>query len=331
MRATAVWFTRPREVELREEELPEVGPDQVRVEAIASAISHGTEMLVYRGQVSPELAPDLPTVSGGFGFPIKFGYASVGRVEEAGAEVIKLKPGDLVFCHHPHQSAYVVPASFPVRLPDHLPPEAGLFTANTETALNVVLDAHPRLSERVVVFGLGVVGILISRLLLRTGCQVVGVDPIAARRDVMRKLGVMAKAPEEVEKFVGEWTAGEGCDLVIEASGSPAALDQALRLVAFQGTVVCCSWYGEKAATLHLGDAFHRRRVRIVSSQVSNVDPAIEPRWNRWRRLETAVDSLASVQPQKLISHRFPISRASEAYELIDRQPEQALQVVFTY
>src|SRR5687768_9201092 len=107
--ATSVWFPRAREVELREETLRGPGPGEIRVRATASGLSHGTEMLVFRGQVPADLALDLPTLAGSYAFPIKFGYASVGRVVELGAGVA-LAPGDLVFVHHPHQQEYVVSA-----------------------------------------------------------------------------------------------------------------------------------------------------------------------------------------------------------------------------
>lgn len=145
--ARAVWFSAPRAVEVRDEALPAVGAVEVRVRAELSAVSHGTEMLVYRGLVAPQTALDLPTLRGSFAFPIKYGYASVGRVVEAGAAVAGLQVGDRVFALHPHQSEYVVPAASLVRLPVGLPPEAGVFAANVETALNVLLDAPPRLGE----------------------------------------------------------------------------------------------------------------------------------------------------------------------------------------
>src|ERR671928_1972402 len=88
--ARAIWFGRPGQVDLRQEPLAAVGPTDVRVKALYSAISHGTEMLVYRGQVDQTLALDLPTLKGAFAFPIKYGYASVGRIDEAGSDVTNL-------------------------------------------------------------------------------------------------------------------------------------------------------------------------------------------------------------------------------------------------
>ncbi|MBI3964112.1 MAG: zinc-binding alcohol dehydrogenase [Chloroflexi bacterium] len=330
----SVWFAGPGAVELRSEPLPDVAPDEVLVRAVVSALSQGTELLVYRGQVPSTLELDLPTLRGSFGFPIKYGYASVGRVVQTGDEVRDLQAGDLVFVHHPHQTEYVVPAGMPVRLPPELDPEVGVFTANVETAVNVLLDANPRLGERVVVFGQGVVGLLLTQLARRAGAGlVVAVDPLDARRTLSRQVGAdVALAPgDDLVEAIRELTDGVGADLVLEASGSSAALQSAIDCVAFQGTVVVCSWYGTKSATLELGGAFHRRRLRIVSSQVSTIDPALQPRWTPTRRLALARDLLPTLQLRSLVTQRVPFPRAAEAYDLVDRHPEQSVQVVLTY
>jgi 2-desacetyl-2-hydroxyethyl bacteriochlorophyllide A dehydrogenase len=322
----SVWFACPHQVELREEALPPVGPRDVRVEAIASAISHGTEMLVFRGQVPEGLELDLPTLDGSFAFPIKYGYASVGRVLDSGAEVLRPSPGEVVFVHHPHQAAYVVPADMAIPLPASLEPEQGVFLANVETATNVVLDAAPRLGERVAIFGQGTVGLLITQLVRRTGAaRITVVDPIARRRELALRVG----ADEALAS--GNGLEAAEFDLAIEASGHPAALDEALTSVAFGGTVIVCSWYGTKPAAVTLGGAFHRRRLRIVSSQVSTIDASLQPRWSRQRRLDVARDLLAELELKSLISHRFPVAHAADAYALLDGHPEQTVQVVLTY
>ncbi|HEX8967703.1 MAG TPA: zinc-binding alcohol dehydrogenase [Chloroflexota bacterium] len=324
--AASVWFAGPRQVEVRDEPLPDVGANDVRVEALASAISHGTEMLVFRGQVPDGLELDLPTLRGSFAFPIKYGYATVGRVVECGAGVRTLEPGQAVFVHHPHQSAFVVPETQPIRLPERLDPVLGVFLANVETATNVVLDAAPRLAERVLVLGQGVVGLLITQILKRTGVsEVAVVDPIASRRELAVRLGADSATASAASLARGDF------DLAIEASGSPAALDEALERVVFGGTIVVCSWYGTKPVPLRLGGAFHRRRLRIVSSQVSSIDSALQPRWSRERRLAVARDLLERLQLGPLISHRFSLERAGEAYALIDQRPEDAVQVLLTY
>ncbi len=283
----AVWFDGPQRVEIRQEPVGAVGPDDVRVRSLVSGVSAGSELLVYRGSAPRELQPDLPTVRGDFGFPIKFAYASVGRVIEVGSHVDQLAVDDLVFVHHPHQTEYVVPADAPVRLPEGLPADVGVFAANLETAVTVVLDAHPRLGEAVLVAGQGVVGLLITMLLRRAGATPIVTADLHERR---RAASVAAGADHalgvdvDLVDAVLDLTDGRGVDIAVEVSGSPAALQACIDATAFAGTVVVASWYGTRDVSLSLGDRFHRRRLRVVSSQVSTLDPALAPRWDRARR-----------------------------------------------
>jgi 2-desacetyl-2-hydroxyethyl bacteriochlorophyllide A dehydrogenase len=324
--ARSVWFPGVRQVELRSEPLAPLGPADVQIRAIASAISHGTEMLVFRGQVPDGLELDLPTLQGSFAFPIKYGYASVGCVVDSGPDVQTLARGDVVFVLHPHQTEYVVPASMPIRLPPGLAPTLGVFTANVETAVNVVLDAAPRLGERVVVFGQGVVGLLITQLLRRTGISdVVVIDPVERRRQLALHLGADAALSPDDD------TAGQDFDLAIEASGNINALDQALASVAFGGTVVVSSWYGTKRVPLLLGGPFHRRRLRILSSQVGTIDSALQPRWSSQRRMALVRELLPRLELEPLISHRIPFEEAASAYRLVDEHADQTTQVILTY
>lgn len=329
---TGVWFSSARRVELRGESDRDLGPHDVRVRALASAVSHGTEMLVYRGQVPEDLALDLPTLDGSYAFPIKFGYASAGRVLSVGHDVTRVRVGDLVFVHHPHQDVYIVAEDAVVPLGHLDDPERGAFLANVETAVNVVLDAHPRLDELVAVHGQGVVGLLVTQLLRRAGARVIAVDPIPLRRELALVCGAEAAvAPEGALDEIRARSGARGADLAIEVSGSGVALQQAIDGVAFQGTVVVASWYGTKPVTLRLGAGFHRSRVRIVSSQVGHVDPALAPRWDRERRLDVARTLLAELVLRPLVTHRIPFARAAEAYTLVDTRPAETVQVLLTY
>ena len=330
----AVWFPAPGMVEIRGEPLPPVGPRDARVKAIVSGLSAGSELLVYRGLAPNDIPPDLPTIEGGFDLPIKFGYASVGRVVQVGEEVDALAADDLVFVHHPHQTEYVVPADVPIRLPDDMPVAHGVLTANLETAVTVVLDAHPRLEEAVLVVGQGIVGLLVTMLLKRAGARpIIAVDLHDGRRRVAIRAGAdEALSPgDELVSQVLELTAGRGVDVAIEVSGSPRALQSCVDSAAFGGRIVVASWYGTREVSVGLGGAFHRRRLTVASSQVSTLDAALSPRWSRERRADLVRDLLMQLPISELLSHRFPFAEAAAAYELLDTKPEECLQVVLDY
>jgi 2-desacetyl-2-hydroxyethyl bacteriochlorophyllide A dehydrogenase len=329
--AAAVWFPRARAVEIRHEELRDPAPGEIRVRALVSALSHGTERLVYRGEVDPSLALDLPTLAGGYGFPVKFGYASVGRVVAAGREVVGMAEGDLVFALHPHQEEYVLDANLAHRLPDGLAPDAGVFLANLDTAVNVTLDAKAKPGDNVIVFGQGVVGLLVTQLLSRAGVRVLAVEPAARRAAMSARCGASAVLDPSDLSSVSTLTHGRGADLAIEASGNASALQQAIDSVADESTIVVCSWYGEKRVTLDLGGRFHRGRLRIVSSQVGGIDPSLAPRWDRARRLSYATALLSELRLAELITHRFPFARAADAYALLDEHAADTVQVVLQY
>jgi len=318
---------------LREETVPSPGPGEVRVETIASAVSAGTEMLVYRGEVPQDLPLDLPTLRGSYAFPIKYGYAVAGRVLDTGSNAGHLYPGDPVFVHHPHQEVFVVPATMLVRLPDDLDPLLGVFAANLETALNVVHDTPLSLGETALVLGAGVVGLLVARLLKLAGAGgVLVVDPLERRRKLALAAGADgAFGPESANGRVMNFTGGRGVDVAVEVSGSGAALQAAIEAVATEGTVVVASWYGTRPIALDLGGRFHRGRVSLRSSQVGRLNPELQPRWDRERRTETVIGLLDRLDLRDLISHRLPFGRAPEAYRLLDQRPEEAVQVVFSY
>jgi 2-desacetyl-2-hydroxyethyl bacteriochlorophyllide A dehydrogenase len=332
--ARAVWFAGPRRAELRTEFLPPPADDQVQVESLYSGISHGTEMLVYRGEVDPGLELDLPTLAGSFAYPIKYGYAAVGRVVAMGAQATHVREGDLVFALHPHQDSFNVPVGLAHALPAGIDPLRGVFMANLETALNALLDEPTRLGERVVVIGQGVVGMLIGLLARRNGAaSVIAVDRWKVRRDLAIRLGAdVALGPgTDLMPTVLEITEGRGADIVYEVSGNPDALQSALELVGSQGTVVVCSWYGTKPVSLELGGRFHRQRLRIRSSQVGMIEPCLMPRWDRHRRMATVMDLLGQLPLESLVSHRVRLDDAPEAYRLLDERPDETVQVVLDH
>jgi 2-desacetyl-2-hydroxyethyl bacteriochlorophyllide A dehydrogenase len=330
----AVWFTAARTVELREEEVVPPGPGEIQVRAIASAVSRGTEMLVYRGEVPDGLALDLPSLAGGFEFPIKYGYASVGRVAAVGADVVRPVPGDVVFALHPHQSTYTLSAELAVPLPPGLDPELGTFTANLESAISIVHDTQLRLGETAVVFGQGVVGLLVTQLLRRAGAgRVLAIDPVEGRRALAVRVGADEALPpgNDLRERVRSRTDGRGADVVVEVSGSTGALQQAVEAVAIEGTVVVASWYGVKPVALELGGHFHRGRIRLHSSQVGRIAPELSARWDHQRRLATAVELLPQLELAALVTSRQPLHDAADVYHRLDEHPDEDVLALLTY
>jgi 2-desacetyl-2-hydroxyethyl bacteriochlorophyllide A dehydrogenase len=332
--ARAVWFPSVGQVEIRDESVPDPGPGEIRVRALASGISQGTELLVLRGQVPPHLSLDLPTLKGGYGFPIKFGYANVGTVVEIGSGVGYPAIGDRVFVHHPHQTEFVVPATSAFRLSPHGEPDTGTLLANLETAVNIVLDAAPRLSETVVVFGQGVVGVLVALVLRGLGTLfVITVEPSCERVRILEDLmpGQLQISRGDIPEQVMQVTDGRGADVAVECSGNPEALNTAIQCLASDGTVVVASWYGTKQAAIQLGGTFHRNRLRLVSSQVGRIDPALGARWDRDRRMRVALELVRELRLEPLVTHRIPFKAAAQAYDLLQESPGTVMQAVLTY
>jgi 2-desacetyl-2-hydroxyethyl bacteriochlorophyllide A dehydrogenase len=337
----ALYFTAPYQVALQEECLPHPAPGRVLVQTVVSAISSGTELLIYRGQAPTDMPVDatITALSGALGFPLKYGYAAVGRVIAVGSAAEREWQGRLVFAFHPHASHFLSAPAELLPVPDSLPPEEAVFLPNMETAVNFLMDGRPLIGERVVVFGQGVVGLLTTALLGRVPLsQLITLDRYAFRRGRSQELGAHASLDAgqddvlaRLQACLQEGPGAAGADLTYELSGNPAALDQAIAVTGFNGRIVIGSWYGQKRAHLDLGGGFHRSRIRLISSQVSTIAPEWVGRWTKGRRLHVAWQMLQHVRPAQLVTHRLPFEQASQAYALLDRHPEEAIQVLFTY
>jgi len=328
-----VYLIAPRQVELREEALPALSEGQVLVETICSAISPGSEMLVYRGQFPRQLADAHDFISGGLDYPLAYGYAAIGRVTAAASGVDQAWVGQQVFSFQPHTSHFITTPDGLIRVPD-LPPETACFLPGMETAVNFVQDAAPLLGERVLVLGQGIIGLLTTSLLAQFPlAMLLTADYYELRRSASQALGVTASLDPAAPSFRAQARTllEPGADLALEVSGSPTALEDAIALTRFSGRVVIGSWYGEKRATLDLGGTFHRSRIRLVASQVSSIAPELSARWDKPRRFEVAWDALRRVRPEKWITHRFPLQDAAQAYELLDNSGLDAIQVIFQY
>jgi len=330
MKRRTVYFTAPHQVEIREESLPALGADDVLVETICSSISAGTEMLVYRGQF-PHLADSHDNISSDLKYPLAYGYACVGQIKETGKQVDRSLLDKLVFGFQPHTSAFILQSSSLIFAPASFPAETCSFLPNMETAVNLVQDAAPILGERVLVLGQGVIGLLVTSLLHEFPLEaLVTSDCYELRCKASQGIGIKTSFNPNANDYQSA-PAQNKFDLVFELSGSPSALNDAIALTAFSGRIVIGSWYGEKRAPVDLGSVFHRSRTKLISSQVSTIAPELSGRWDKARRFGVAWEALKRIQPQKWITHRFPIEEAGKAYELLDQNPHETIQILLTY
>ncbi|MEU4047987.1 zinc-binding alcohol dehydrogenase [Streptomyces olivaceus] len=291
-RARAFWVEAPGEGTIREVELPVPGPDDVLVRALFTGVSRGTETLVFGGRV-PEnqyAAMRAPFQEGDFPGPVKYGYLGVGVVEEGPQRLV----GRTVFCLHPHQTRYVVPAASVTPVPDAVPAGRAVLAGTVETAVNALWDAAPLLGDRVAVVGGGMVGCSVAALLARfPGVRVQLVDADPAREEVADALGVDFALPGD---------AHDGRDLVVHASATEQGLARSLELLRPEGTVLELSWYGDRRVALPLGEAFHSRRLTLRSSQVGTVSPARAATRTYADRLALALGLLADPALDALVT-----------------------------
>jgi NADPH:quinone reductase-like Zn-dependent oxidoreductase len=277
--ALALWYTGPGHAELRPEPLAAPAAGEVGVRALYGALSRGTERLIFSGRVpeSEFKRMHAPFMGGSFPFPVKYGYATVGKVETGPAEL----EGRTVFTLHPHQSRFNIPASAALPLPDGVALARAVLAANMETALNAVWDGAPAPCDRIAVVGGGLLGLLVAYLCARLpGAEVTVVDIDPSRAALAHQFGAGFAMPDGLPA---------DCDLVFHASATAAGLATALRAAGDEAAIVELSWYGAGDIAAPLGEAFHSRRLRLLSSQVGQVAPSHRPRWSHGRRLAAAL------------------------------------------
>ena len=341
MKSLAVVHIGPGKAEPREISLETLGSKEVLIQTLCSAISPGTESMIYRGHMPREIDGDVSirNLDGRLEYPFSYGYTLSGKITECGKEVDSSWIGRSVFVFHPHQDQVIVPVVECLPIPADLNHYDALFLPNMESALNFVMDANPVIGSRVMVFGLGIVGLLTCELLSRQGPdRLIGLDPLADRRQRALNSSLCDVAdPSDT----GQWQSlinelfnnsnAQGVDIVFELSGNMQALNQAIEATGFDGTILLGSWYGTHSHALDLGGHFHRRRINIVSSQVSTLSPSLSGRWNKQRRIALAWDMIRAIRPASLITHRFQLQDCDRAFEVASQRLENCLQVIFEY
>lgn len=338
-------FAAPRSVEIVDDVMTPLGPDQVRIDTLFSGISAGTELTVYRGS-NPYLSKSWDAARRLFvpagtalEYPIDgFGYEEVGRVVELGGEVSSVNVGDVVWGAWGHRGSVTFDEGYAAmrKLPADVDPIIGIFSEIGAIALNVILDGDIHVGETVAVFGLGVPGQIVAQLARLNGARVVGVDRIPARLEMAAQLGadeVVDGGTTDAGERIRELTGGRGADVTLEVSGSYRALHEAVRATAYSGRVVAAGFFQGEGAGLALGEEFHHNRIQVVCSQISGVAPALTYRWDKNRLLQTAMQLAASgrLQLEPLITEVVPLDEAGAAFASLDASPDRALQVVLEF
>jgi NADPH:quinone reductase-like Zn-dependent oxidoreductase len=320
-RASALWYMESGACQLRSEPLPPLESGRARVRTLASGVSRGTERLVLSGLV-PEAEWQrmrAPLQGGDFPFPVKYGYAAVGRVEAGPAELI----GQTVFCLHPHQDVFDAPEAMLVPVPDGIPEKRAVLAANMETALNAMWDSAPAPGDHICVVGGGVLGLLCTFLAARMpGTRVTLVDIDPARAEIAASFGA---------GFVLPTDAPQDQDLVIHASASPEGLATALICAGDEATVLELSWYGAKPVAVPLGADFHSRRLVLKSTQAGRIPAQRRNRWTFRRRLETALSLLADDRLDALLHPRLSFASLPERLPHVLLHDTSALAPLVVY
>ena len=345
--ARALLLDAPRTLQLREETAPDIAPRGLRVRALVSGISHGTELSLYRGtsafadrvfdrDLRAFVRPDPPRPV----YPATLGYELVGTVEETGAQVREFAPGDLVHIGAPHREEAVLDLDVaatstypPVKLPQG-PLERWLFVSVGAVALVAAHDARIKLGDHVAVIGLGAIGLLVAQMARLAGAgQVSVVDPVASRRELALTLGAdeafePGEAGADIKRSAGP------ADVAIETSGATAGLHDAVAAAGLGGTVVTVGFYQGGAPELRLGEEWHHNRLDMVSSMGAWGAPhRSAPAWDRPRVLRTVVGLLAAgaVRVDALPVRHFAFEQAVDAYGWLDENQNEAVKVAFDY
>lgn len=337
--ASQLWFTAPFQVEVRDLPLAGPRPAEVQVRSLYSAVSAGTELLLYRGQLPQSMSLDssLESLQQSSNYPLQYGYACVGEVQQIGDGVDPSWEGRRVFSFQPHASHFFARPDQLLVIPDDISAQSAVFFPNMETAVNLVQDGRPLIGERVVVLGQGVVGLLLSGLLAQHPlASLVAVEGQHFRQKLARQMGVQsvftpADAADGAALSADQQRVLADADLIYEVSGHPEALNLAIGLSGYASRIVIGSWYGNKTLSVDLGGAAHRNRLQLITSQVSTVAPALSGRWDKQRRYDLTWDMIRRIDPRQLITHTVALQEAGVLYQQLHEEESGIVQPLFDY
>jgi len=304
LKAHALWLVNKGQADVLEMPVRQE-PDGLIIKTLYSGISRGTERLVFEGRVPRNEHETMraPFQEGDFSFPLKYGYSSVGTCLQGALE------GKTVFALFPHQTLFALPVDAAILVPNSIPPERAILTANMETALNIVWDAGVLPGDKVAVIGAGVIGALtayLSAKILGTEVTLIDIDP--SKASIAQAFNCQFKSPEALD---------ESFDVVIHASATSQGLATGMKIAGIEAKIVEASWYGDRETPVRLGAAFHQKRLQIRSSQVGRLPLDKTARWTFRRRLEKAISLLKDPVLDHLISGESSFETIAHDYSKI--------------
>ena len=310
---------------------------QVRVKSLFAAAKHGTEMSQFKGYASPRGGFDrelrvFDYKGEGVKYPVRLGNMGVGEVVELGPGVTLLKEGDQVFNYGPFREEHIWPETVRT-LPAGVPWQAAVCLDPADFALSAVRDGKVRIGDAVAVSGIGAISLLVLQFCRLAGAYpIIAVDPLENRRQAALALGAdLALDPNQCDAGVEikKATGNRGTDVIIDYSGHPAALQQALRGIAYLGTVVCGAYPGAWPTGLDLGAEAHMNRPTIIFSRANSDPNPDHPNWNNDRIYEVCWRLLSEGQVDcKPIVHPIvPFADLAEEYPKIASHPEENIKL----
>jgi riboflavin-specific deaminase-like protein len=325
--ANQVVFTGPKEVLVRSKKLRKVNENDVLMQSIFIGISHGTEKQIFEGNFDQSIFMDpLDSITDSTKqnsqdiYPLCYGYANLAQDIE----------GNQYFCFSPHQDIFYYPKTQAINVNEIHPLDAILFS-HMETAVSIVQDAKVNLGDRVIIAGQGIIGLLVTELVIQSGASsVITLETSEYRRSKSNELSAKSYNPLDPEqlKELEEKSKVEPFDVVINCSANEQALALLAKLAPFESSIIEASWFGKNAVNLDLGASFHRNRLQLKMVQVSHIGKSLEPLWTKERRYELVKVLLNDIMPRKYVTHIFPLKAVSKAFELITTNSDHCLQCI---
>ncbi len=291
MKSYSLWIDKKKQAKIYQKKLVyNKNNKTVLVKTIYSGISKGTEKLVSSKSVSKDQFELMkaPFQEGSFNLPIKYGYINVGNIIDGPRKYINKK----IFSLYPHQDLYEISIQNLIFLPKgNL--RKYVLTANMETAINIFWDAQSKINNKILIVGLGSVGLLTAFFFRINGYKNVYVfDNNKNKRKISNYFGLNFIDIKKIEKI----------DVAINTTANYKVLNSLMEKLSIEGKIVEASWYGKNKGEVILGGYFHSKRLKIISSQVSKIPKYMKNKYDFKGRLKLAIKSLKNSKLEKLIT-----------------------------